>query len=306
MDLTLPVTYRGITLTGAAGGPGGNDPIDGIRLTRAQYSQVSTHGYVEKKSLSDGMDASDVYMGQRAIVLNGEVFADTKAKLFDHLNSLRLSFTPTDAYLEDPNRRGYLPLAFQEQTLYLAHWPTGLVDKVLYCRPSAQPEYVLTFAQMGDSDGRGFVVPFTAGLEAKDPRFYHPESIDIYISGGAGSGDFTNRGNYPAPLNFILHVLGSNTGSGVFTFSGVGSNFNVTVPAGNVDRTVRVDSVNKVVTMTSGSVETLRMDLIEFVAGTTWPQVQATPEGDSPAGYTWSSSIGLDTLSRMFFNETWA
>jgi hypothetical protein len=307
VDITRDVFYRGLKLTGAVGGPGGNSPIAGIRLTRARYSDVNTFGYTEKKSLEDGYDASDVFMGMRVVVLTGEVFAATKAALFDQLDLLRLKFTPTDAYNESSAKRGYLPLSFSQPTDLLSYWPSGFIDRVLYARPSTQPEHDIEFGSIGGRESDGFVVPFTARLEAKDPRFYNPEDIEEFISGTSGSGTLQNRGNYPAPLNILLHILSTSSTSGVFTLTGMHTNMEVAIPALAQDRTIRIDSVNKVVTYaTATAPEALRMDLIEFNAGTTWPFVSPTPEGDSPEGYDWASTRSLASQSRLFFAEAWA
>lgn len=303
MDLTLPVSYRGIILN-AADSPAPGAPIAGVRLTKVNFSDVTVHGYTEKKSLSDGMDASDVYMGQRNVELQGEVFASDKGYLFDYLDQLRLKMTPTDAYAEDPDTRGYHPLYFQVATKYTTHWPTGVVDRMLNVRPKKQPEYSVDIGSIGGTRD-GYVVPFKVEMEAKDPRFYYITSDDTALSGTSGSGTMTNKGNYYTPLNFILKP--TTTGGGVFAFSGIGTNFSLTIPAGTVGRIVRVDALNKVTTLTENDVETLRMDLITFNAGTTWPQVPPTPEGESAAGYNWSSSATLDgAISRAFFNEAWA
>lgn len=306
MDITRDVTYRGLLLTGADGGPGGNNPISGIRTTRVRFGDVSVHGYTEKKSLDDGMDASDVFLGTRVVNIRGEVYAIDKASLFDALDQLRLTFTPTDAYNESPQQRGYLPLSFSQGTKLTVHWPTGFIDRVLYCRPSMQPEHDIEKAALGEEDGDGYVVPFTLRLEAKDPRFYAPTLVEEFISGTSGIGDILNRGNYPAPLNMLLHMPASVAGEVDFTFTGFGTSMDVVIPAGANDRTVRIDSINKVVTLTVDEVETLRMDLVSFYADNSWPKVLPTAEGDSPAGYSWSASDPLDVVSRFFLQEAWA
>ena len=305
MDTTLPISYRGLTLTGAAGGPGGNNPIQGIRLTRASFSEVSVHGYTEKRSLDDGFDASDVFIGMRTLNLTGEVYAASKAGLFDMLDLLRLKFTPTDAYNENPNEQGYLPLAFQQPTLYTVYWPSGVVDRVAYARPTMQPTFDITNAAIGGRSEDGYVVPFQVQLQAKDPRFYAPVAQEVGLSGTSGAGTLQNRGSYPAPLNFILALPAATTGEAVFNFVGMNTNMTVTIPAGSVDRQVNVDSVKKVCTLVVDGVETLRMDLIDFAAGYTWPKVPPTPEGDSPAGYDWTSTEALDAASKMFYQEAW-
>ena len=304
MDLKRPVKYRGLVLNSAAGGPGGNNPIDGIRLTRAQYSDVSVHGYVEKRSLDDGFDASDVFLGMRDISLQGEVFARSKAALFDYLDNLRLKFTPTDAYNESPSKQGYLPLAFEQPTLLTTYWPSGFVPRVIYARPSMQPSYAIDVRAIKGRENDGYVVPFDARLQAKDPRFYLPDDIEVFCSGTGTTGTLVNRGNYPAPLNFVLQRSASETAEATFTFVGMGTNMTVTIPAGTQTRTLRVDSIKKVVTLTVGANETLRMDLIDFTADTTWPKVPPTPEGDSPAGWEWTASPAISN-SRFFYNEAW-
>jgi len=305
VDTTLPVSYRGLTLTGAAGGPGGNNPIQGFRLTRATFSDVSVHGYTEKRSLDDGFDASDVFIGMRNIVLAGEVYSDRKAGLFDLLDLLRLKFTPTDAYNEDPSEQGFLPLAFQQPTLYTVYWPTGIVDRVIYSRPSAQPQYDIQNSAIGGRPDDGYVVPFSTALIAKDPRFYAPVPVEVSLGGTVGSGTLQNRGSYPAPLQFIVALPGSEAGEATFNFVGANTNMTVTVPASASDRQVNVDSIKKVCTFHVNGVETLRMDLIDFAAGYTWPKVPPVPEGDSPVGYDWTSDLSLDAASKMFYEEAW-
>jgi len=269
-------------------------------------ADVSVHGYTEKKSLEDGMDSSDVFVGMRRVSLQGEVFTTTKARLFEYLDVLRLKFTPTDAYNEAPYKRGYLPLLFSQPTIHTVFWPTGFVERVINVRPASQPEYDIDFTSIGGKDGDGFVVPFTQQLEAIDPRFYAPAQVEVALGGFGGSGTLQNRGNYYAPLNFILVMPASQAGEYVFEWSGMGSNFTVKIPTGATERQIRVDSIQKVVTMDVNNVEMLRMDLVTFVGNTTYPKVPPTPEGESPAGYTWSCTGNLDgSKARLWFNEAW-
>lgn len=306
MDILSDVTYRGLVLTGAAGGPGGNNPVQGFRLTRASYSDVSVHGYTEKKSLEDGFDASDVFLGMRRVVLQGEVFSRSLAAMFDLLDTLRLIFTPTDAYNQDPRERGYLPLYFQQPTTLTVDWTTGVILRELRCRPSAQPEFDIQMnAINGDLNNGGFVMPWVVRLEARDPRFYGIDDIEYMFSGAGTTGHVRNRGNYPAPVNF---VLGANTtGIKTFTFKGMATDMVVTIPDGVGSRTVVVDGLNKVVTLHIGETETLRMDLIKFNSGTTWPKAPPTPQGSEDIDFDWTwATGGLVAGSRLFFREAWA
>lgn len=306
MDILAPVTYRGLTLTGAAGGPGGDQPISGYRLTRADYSDVSVHGYTEKKSLEDGFDASDVFLGMRRIILQGEVYAPSLALLFDLLDTFRLIFTPTDAYNQDPRQRGYLPLYFQQPTVLTDDWSSGIIPREINCRPSAQPQFDIQMNAI-NADTGGFVVPFVVRLDARDPRFYGQTDIAYNFTGTGTTGSVRNRGNYPAPANF---VLGSSVaGAKTFTFIGAGTNMTVTIPDGTAGtmRTVVVDGYDKVCTLTIGTTETLRMDLVSFAADTTWPKIMPTPQGDPSISFDWtySGAAGPAAGSRMFFRETW-
>ena len=306
MDITRPISYRGLLLTGAYGGPGGAQPIEGIRLTKARFVDVSVHGYTEKKSLEDGMDASDVFIGTRRVALQGEVFAQTKAQLFEYLDALRLLFTPTDAYAESPARRGYLPLSFSQPTMQTTFWPSGFVDRVIYVRPAMQPDYEIDLSAISGIATAGYSLPFSVLLEAIDPRFYSPVQAEQALSGYGATGGLTNRGNYPAPLNFIIVMPASAAGSYVFTWAGVGSSFTVAIPAGSIERTIRVDSIEKVVTLEQNAVETLRMDLVTFSGNSTYPKVPLTPEGESAAGFTWSCNGPLDgAKARLWYNEAW-
>lgn len=305
MDIHKPVTYRGLTLNGADLAFTGENRITGMRIKRVNYASVSVHGYTEKRSADDGFDASDVFLGVRQVEMQAEVFGVNRAELYDFLDLLRLKMTPTDAYAESPGARGYLPLAFVQPTQLTIHWPTGSIDRQLNVRPMTQPSHELELASSGgDDDGEGMVVPLVLRWEAKDPRFYHPTPQEVVLSGITGSGDLTNRGNYPAPLNFLL-VVGAGESAGTFDFQGVGTDMSIEIPDEAAEQIIRVDSVNKVVTQTIGTVETLRMDLPTFNAGTTWPKVPPTPEGDTPAGYSWTSDASLEATSKMFFSEAW-
>lgn len=308
MDITKPVMYREVALTGAAPSAPAGSPVSGIRLTRARFTDVSVHGYTEKRSLDDGFDASDVFLGMRRVVLEGEVFAVSKADLFDALDVMRLIFTPTDAYNESPRDRGYLPLTFEQATTHLAHFPAGYIPREIRVRPSAQPEYTLQFAQLAASPNGmtddGYVCPFVARLEAKDPRFYGTADITSDFTGTGTSGTVRNRGNYPAPVSFVLGT--TQTAEQTFHFVGLGTDMTVKIPAGTGLRTVVVDGNEKVATLTIGTDEFLRMDLVSFAAGTTWPKVPPTPEGSPLAAFTWSVTAAMAAGSRLLFREAWA
>jgi hypothetical protein len=307
VDLHRPVTYRGLDLTGAAlDQAGGEGAIEGIRLTRARFSDVTVHGYTEKRALDDGFNAGDVYLGQRTVALQGEIFAKSKARLFDTLDSVRLVFTPTDAYAEAPWYRGYLPLRFSQATEHTTYWPLGFIDRIINVRPSAQPEFDVEFAAQGSHEGEGYVIPFATRLEAKDPRFYAPLAAVYAMAGTSGTILPVHRGNYPSPVDILLTLPASPSTQCIFTLQGLGTDLTATIPAQAAIRTLRIDGLNRVVTLTVGSTETLRMDLVTFAANKTWPVMEPTPEGDPAQGVEWQATVALGTGSRLFFAEAWA
>ena len=296
MDLTRPVVYRGLALTGVAHGSGGGSILDGLRLTRARYTDVPAVGYTEKSSLREGMDASDVYLGGRTISMAGEVFGYNKGRLFDILDIMRDVFSASSAFAADPAGQGYHALQFSQPTLRTAHWPSGFIDKVLYCRPVTQGDHDVVFGALGAQPNGGFVIPYTVALQAKDPLFYAPVHRSLLIVGG-GSAALENRGFAPAPLRIELHIVDPALGS--FQLSNSRTVVTITIPAGG-SKVIVLDSKERILTMSG----VLRMDLVNVDAGP-WPAVLSTPYGGGAEGHAWSSSMGFASPSNFSWPEVW-
>jgi hypothetical protein len=298
MDLTRPVTYRGLTLTGAEGGPGGAQPIDGIRLSRARYTDVPVAAYTEKRSLGAGLDASDAYLGGRMMVLTGEVFGENKGTLFDRLDFMREVFSASSAFESNPDLKGYLPLEFSQPTNLTTHWPTGFIAKVLFVRPMTQNEHDIVFGAIGGKPTNGYVVPFTVALQAKDPFFHAVVDASELITGN-GSEDFRNRGNAPSPLRIELHI--NDTAAGGFTLDNDRTEMTLTIPAGASPRHIVCDSAQKIVTLNGD----LAMDLIEIETGT-WPVVIPTDEEGPLDAHVWTTgATPLVAPSNLSWPELW-
>ena len=311
MDFDLPIAYRGVDLNDVAYGPDGRN-LRGIRLSRAVYGDVRGEGYREKRSLGDGYDAGNVFLGFRAVELSGIVYGESRADLWDRLQALRRAFTPTLAFAGAPGDLGFMPLTFSRRTLLTTPWPTGIIPLQLLMRPENQPHFVVSQDRLEGVDENGFAIEFSALGWCRDPLIYvqpgagEESSQEDLISGASGSGSMPNRGDYPAPVNFLLNVAAGGT-QRTFRFSGVGTAFNVIIPASSNPRLVRVDSSLKVVTYaeTIGgiSTEVLNMDLITFDTGLTWPRVPTV--ATSP--YSWTSTGGsLAVGSKVFYNEAFA
>lgn len=302
MDLSRSITYRGLDLNSLAGLQP-ETPLSGYTVSDCRFMDVEGFGYKEKRSMGDGYDASRVYLGARRLQLRGTIWAISPAELHDKVRAIRALFTPTLAYNESPETKGYMPLTFSIPTEDTATWATGLIPVKLNVRPMDQPGSFFTREMAHGRANGGYSAVYEATLEAIDPRIYAQSTTDIAATTATGDSSVDNDGDYPAPLNAILALTAADdTGQRSITFTGMGTVMTVTVPASANDRQVNIDSERKVVTLVDGGVETIRFDLVEFAAGYTWPVVQ--PGANA---YEWSTVGGaLSAGSKFWFYETFA
>jgi hypothetical protein len=315
MDLTRPVRYRSLQLNDVAL-ESGRRLLTGISLERADYSQVQAVGYVEKRAESDGMHASDVYLGPRQIDLSGMIYADSPATLFDTLRLLRITFTPTSAYQDDPVNKGFVPLYYSQPTKDLQSFPSGEINLFIRARPLGLPRWDITRDRLlGVPNGRPQAMPWNVSLMAKDPRVYIDPAQEQQLSGTYAGQRFEakNRGDYESPLNILL-VIGNTapTAPGRFTIRELGGvEMSITIEAkanviyrwrGN-DRTLHTQE------NTPGAPEALRMDLVNFVGRMRKLMVPAKIEPEQRpfvSPYNISCNVPLAAGSRLFWNEAFA
>jgi hypothetical protein len=304
MDTTRPVTYRGLQLNDASIGVGGT-PTSGNMLVRAQYGAVQGHAYVEKRSQSDGFDAGDVFLGMREVYLEGVLYGESRADLFDRKATLAAAFTPTGAYGESPGDLGFLPLAYEEPTKDIADWPSGYVPKMMRCRPVAQPEFTIDRDAIGGADSRGLAIPWSVRLEARDPRIYAQYGREAFFKPGgsnASSGvvNVTSRGDYPAPV-FLDVWVPASVNECVFRMVGLGTTLTLRIPkAGGGVRVVRYDGREKYVTLEENSKTRLRMDIITLEQERNHPLV---PPG-GPHAIQWSQKTDAGTGINVHANTS--
>jgi hypothetical protein len=314
MDLTRPVRYRSLQLNDVAL-ESGRRLLSGISIERVDYSAVQAIGYTEKRAESDGLHASDVYLGPRQIDLSGMIYADSPASLFDTLRLLRITFAPTSAYQDDPVNKGFVPLYFHQPTKDEQSFPGGEIDLFIRARPLGLPRWDITRDRLiGVPNGKPQAMPWSASLLAKDPRVYIDPAQEQPLSGTYANTAFTakNRGDYESPLNILLVIGNSAPAAGSkFTINGFGVQMTITIEAkanviyrwrGN-DRTLHTQE------NTPGAPEALRMDLVNFVGRARKPMVPAQIEPDrrpfvSP--YTITCNTPLAAGSRLFWNEAFA
>jgi len=306
MDLTQAVTYRGYNLNNAVVAAG---IITGSQIDTIDYSNIASVGYREKRSLSDGLDASDVYLGARYIHLAGTIYGATREDVFDVLQDLRAALLATAALAESPTTLGYMPLAFSEPTADHVTWPTGFIAKQMYARPFNTPAIRIDRDHIGGDANRGFSVQWSVDMEARDPRIYLQTLNQTYFNAAgntsSGSGSVTNRGPYPAPLDILIFVP-AGTADRVVTLTAFGTVTKITVPSSPNDRTARYDGSEKILTLEEQGVQTLRMDLLEFPGALTHPLV---PTGVSSYSWTCKNIAGtnanINASSRFWFAEAW-
>jgi hypothetical protein len=309
MDLTRPVAYRGYALNTVDTNDAG--VLQGCQINRVDYHAIDSVGYREKRSLSDGMDASDVYLGGRYVRLNGTLYGANRGDFFDRLEDLRACLLATAAFADFPSGYGYLPLTFEDASNDEVTWPTGYIAKQINARPLNTPAFAIDRDHIGGDEDRGMAVDWGCDLEAIDPRIYLQSINTTYFDAtgthASGSGAVVNRGPYPAPLNALIYVPSTVTQDRIVTLTAFGTVTKLTVPASSNNRTLRYNGALKVVTLEENGVEVLRMDLLDFPGALSHPLV---PNGSSP--YSWecrrSSDNSLNNIhasSRFWFQEAW-
>jgi hypothetical protein len=300
LDLTRAVMYRGLDLNGCAQIAQGQR-LYGSLLQSVQMGNVPGVGWTEKRSLGDGNDASDVYLGPRRIFLSGHLYGRTRAEMFDFQQVLVTALSPTAAYNDTPADFGYNPLYYSVPTADEAFEEDVNGDRlrVLFvnARPLATPTVDINRDASGGQDNLGSGIAWASVLEAKDPRVYVFPDREVNLD-GTDSGTFANRGDYPAPLNFLL-VAPAGAG-GTFHFDGALTVMDIVIPAATVQQTFRYDGYLHVLTVETNGLEVLRMDLLKFVNETTHPVVQPGSSGWSATG------PALAAGSRLFWAEAYS
>jgi hypothetical protein len=307
MDLTRPVVYRSFDLNTVSTDDAG--VLQGCQINRVDYHAIDSVGYREKKALSDGMEASDVFLGGRYVRLSGTLYGANRGDFFDRLEDLRACLLATAAYGESPITYGYLPLTFEDATADVVTWPTGYIAKEMNVRPLNTPQHAIDRDHIGGDEDRGMAVDWACDLEAIDPRIYLQALTTTYFNAAgntsSGSGTVVNRGPYPTPLDALIYVP-STQDDIVVTLTAFGTVTTLTVPDSPNNRTLRYNGQLKVVTLEEQGVETIRMDLLAFPGALSHPLV---PHGSQPYSWTCKNIAGtnknINAASRFWFQEAW-
>lgn len=313
MDISQPITYRGLAI---------NSPLQsqrvlrGISVERVDYSLVEGVGYTEKRAATDGIHASDVYLGPRSVELTGVIYAVSAAELFDYLHILRAVFSPTSAYQESPGDRGFLPLSFTQPTLDEASFPGGVVPLQMFVRPRGLPRFSISRDRLIGTASKPQATPWSASLLAKDPRVYVDPEQSWDVSGGPHTnveGQAINRGDYETPLNIMLVIGSTAPPVGTFQIDGFGVDMDIKIEAfaNRVYRWYGDDRVLMVQDTSGGSSapEVLRMDLVTFHTKNRKPMVPASinpPSRPFSTTFHYTSTVPVASGSRLFWYEAFA
>lgn len=295
MDTTLPGVYRGFALNDAAqSGPAA--PISGCEVNQVRWGGAPGVGYTEKRAQADGNDSADVLLGPRRIQLVGTLYGLTRADLYDRMQALRAAFTPTLAYAESPETRGYLPFSFSEPTENTADFPTGVKAMFINVRPEAQPTFDIIRKQVAGKESRGLAIPWSVALLAEDPtRFL--DAITSHTLATQSNITLPNRGDYPAVMSFTLTY--TSQVERTFHFVGFGSDLTITAEANPETATYDFDGRERLLWQTINGERVLRMDLLTLDGSELSP---AIPPGGGEASWT---TTGVPTGS-MFWIESFA
>ena len=305
MDPTRDILYRSFLLNDSAirsnidPDTGVGKGITGCVIDSWNFSDVDIVQFLEKRPVSDGMDAGDVYQGARRLRMAGTLYGKTRGALFDLYWEWRKTMSPVLAQRESPGDKGFLPLYFAVPTEDTDNFVSGQRDLFIYARPGPQ-DCDFDRDRQGGVDTDSLAVPWSATMLQKDPAIYGADAVDVDLSaGGTISGDFVNRGNYLSPLHMLLVV---DNAAGSIAVQAGGSTFTLTLPASTGSRIVRYKGDQKIVTVEENSVELLRMDVLPGVASMEHPQI---PEGTSPYVVTFTG-VTPTTGSHQWFWESLA
>lgn len=280
MDLSKLIIYNGVSnsVTQAAGG----SPTTGVSFDHVDFSNVDIDGYLEKRALQDGLDASDLYLGARRVSIQGAVFGSTVGDGFDRLQAVLAGFSPTLAYTADTANLGFLAMTYYQPTANIATWPVSAypngIPLQMYLRPSAPPSYAIDNGSLSSNTGKGIAFKFSVQLVARDPRKYVQTAVSSTITTSTKTASY--RGDYPTFPIVTITLTASGTNGHSITLGGFHVDLNLSSASG---KTLTVDFSKRTVVDQSG------VNHGSYVLSTTtgWGKVQ------SGTTFTRSESAGI-------------
>lgn len=224
MDLTGTIAYNGTTATTPTP-VAGDSVLDGYLCESANISEIDVSQYLDKRSVKDGLDAADVYLGGRRVRLIYSVLGSTKGRAWDNLTALEAAFSPVLAYNADSANLGFLALDYYRPTANISTWPTSAyphgIPMRLYARPLAPPRWDVSRITTGGASAKGAGFRVELNLICRDPRQYLQSLTQVTMTSNTATA--TYRGNYPTLP--IITFLVTAAGSTATTRLGIGSQY---------------------------------------------------------------------------------
>lgn len=194
MDLSAPIGYNGFTASGLTPQAGGK-PSVGTVFDRVDISDIDTDGYLEKRALHDGLNATDVFEGGRRVAIDAAMYGSTKAHGWDQLQAFLRAYNPRIAFNDNSGSLGFANMTFQQPTISTGVWTAGYIPMYMGLRPLRPVRYVIERQQTGGKEGQGLSFRANALLIAKDPRKYAQTATSATVQTTTSTA--TNNGDYP-------------------------------------------------------------------------------------------------------------
>jgi len=210
VDLSAPIIYNGHTTAGSTLTAGGV-PASGTIVERINVSEVDVAAYLERRALSDGMNASDVFLGGRRVVIDAAVFGTSIANGWDQLQAFQRAYHPRIAYNADTTNLGFLAFKFRQPTTSTGIYAGGYIPLQLYLRPISPVQHVVDRQATAGTGGKGISFRVRATLIARDPRKYVQTATTLAITTSAQT--VITRGDYPTfgIVSWTQTAVGSST-----------------------------------------------------------------------------------------------
>jgi len=204
MDLNFPVTYRTFLLNDPAVTPDPNSGIGhgiaGCVIDSVDFSDTDVIQFIEKRSLQDGMDAGDPFLGMLHLRMAGTLYGVLRETFFDAVWSLRKALSPTLAARESPADHGYLPLYFSVPTNRIVDYPSGKIDLQIKVMPKSK-QLVFQRDNQGGENSDSLAIPWQATFVAKDPSItatapqdtVFPDTVIVTGVTATASSDLVNK-----------------------------------------------------------------------------------------------------------------
>lgn len=273
MDLSKKIWYNALTVNGVMT-PVAGTPLSGYTVDSVEPAAVDVRGYKAPRATADGMDASDVFLGERRFGAIISVYGSTRGDFWDKAQDLLAAFSPTIAYNADTANLGFLPFNFYQPTADISTWPTSTypdgIPLLYYVRSAHAPVYLIRRDEDGGQAGLGLSKQFRVTMAARDPRKYLQSESTVTIASTASSAtsSIAYLGDYPT-TGTITIVSGSATGA---LFVGLDpASYSLGNPQPNLRFTIDATSTTYTVNLTDRTFSkagTIRQDLM--TVGSTW------------------------------------